>query len=213
MVEELDKFYQLQDPRDLWNLAKQTTSVMSNEDLLSRGKDYEQKLQEAILASTFALGFQKHISPVQIRMARVHAPLLDFEMVSQDDTIFKFEIVMAVLPERKLREEYQDGKRPKISPRAFSAEPADPERIASVIRNKTERARRIDWFNGHLLVYQNIPGGGPDLERLKKLISDSESIWQSIWLIVGVPDLAGMVLLCNSYGFPCAERDWLLINE
>lgn len=64
---------------------------MSNEDLLSRGKDFEQKLQEAIVASTFALVFQEHISPVHIRMARVHEKLLDFELISQDNTAFQFE--------------------------------------------------------------------------------------------------------------------------
>lgn len=214
----LNKFCQLQAPRDLWRLAKQAASPMSNEDLLSRGKDFEQKLQEALVASTFALVFQEHLSPVQIRMAKVHEKLHDFELITQDNTGFQFEITTAYPPGYKIREEYKNGRRPSFPMQALSGNPMDPEWIAPVICKKTEKARRIDGFNGHLLVYVNIQGGGPSgpgLEKLKNLISDSESIWQSIWLIRGIPDLTstGTVLLCNSFGLGCAERIWLQINE
>ncbi|MDH3504776.1 MAG: hypothetical protein OEZ41_04485 [Nitrospirota bacterium] len=191
---------------------------MSNEDLLSRGKDFEQKLQEALVASTFALVFQEHISPVQIRMAKVHEKLRDFELISQDNTSFQFEITTAYPPDYKIREEYKNGRRPSFPMQALSGTPMDPEWIAPVICKKTEKARRIDGFNGHLLVYVNIQGGGPSgpgLEKLKDLISDSESIWRSIWLIRGIPDLisTGTVLLCKSYGLGCEEQEWLHIKE
>ncbi len=212
MFLELDKFYRLQDPLDLWNLAKQTQSAMSAEDFLSRGKDFEQKVQEALVASTFSLGFQKYISPVQIQMKKVHEELLDFELQSREGPAFEFEITTTYEPGYKIREEYKNGKRPKVPERAFSGDPVKAEWIAPVIRTKTEKARKIKDFNRHLLVYQNISGGGTDLERLKKLIPGSESIWRSIWLIVGVPDLVAMVLLCNTHGFSCAEREWLLIG-
>ena len=219
MVERLlNKFCMLQAPWDLWCLAKQTASPMSNEDLLSRGKDFEQKLQEALVASTFALVFQEHISPVQIQMAKVHEKLLDFELISQDDTTFHFEITTAYPPDYKIREEYKNGRRPSFPMQALCGTQMDPEWTAPVICKKTEKARRINGFNGNLLVYVNIQGGGPSgpgLEKLKDLISDSESIWRSIWLIRGIPDLAstGTVLLCNSYGLFCEERNWLHINE
>lgn len=108
----LNKFCQLQTPRDLWHLANQIASPMSNENFLSRGKDFEQKLQEALVASTFALVFQEHISPVQIRMAKVHEKLLDFELISQDNTAFQFEITTAYPPDYKIREEYKNGRSP-----------------------------------------------------------------------------------------------------
>lgn len=100
---------------------------------------------------------------------------------------------------------------------ALSGTPMDPEWIAPVICKKTEKAWRIDEFNGHLLVYVNIQGGGPSgpgLEKLKDLISDTESTWRSLWLIRGIPDLisTGTVLLCNPYGLSCAEQEWLHIN-
>lgn len=176
---------------------------MSNEDLLSRGKDFEQKLQEALVASTFGLVFQKHISPVHIRMAKVHEKLLDFELISQNDTAFQFEITTAYPPDYKIREEYKNGRRPSFPMQALSGTPMNPEWIAPVICKKTEKARKINDFNRHLLVYVNIHGGGPvglGVEELKDLILDAESIWQSIWLIRGIPDLAstGTVLLCNS---------------
>ncbi|MEX2492264.1 MAG: hypothetical protein WD425_10935 [Nitrospirales bacterium] len=207
----------LQAPWDLWCLAKQTASPMSNEDLLSRGKDFKQKLQETLVAFTFALVFQEHISPVQIRMAKVHEKLLDFELISQKDTSLKFEITTAYPPDYKIREEYKNGRRPFFPMQALSGTLMKPEWIAPVICKKTEKARRIDGFNGHLLVYVNIQGGGPvgrGLEELKDLISDSESLWRSIWLFRGIPDLAatGTVLLCNSYGLLCEEWDWLHIN-
>lgn len=101
---------------------------------------------------------------------------------------------------------------------ALSGIPMDPKQIAPVIWKKTEKARKIEGFNGHLLVYVNIQGGGPSgpgLEKLKDLISDSESIWRSIWLIRGIPDLisTGTVLLCNPYSLSCAEQEWLHIKE
>ena len=186
---------------------------MSNEEFLSRGNDVKQKLQEALVASTFSLGFQKHISPVKIRMVKVHEKLLDFELTYQGNMLSKFELVMALPPSRKLRKDYQDGKRPQIPNTASFSDPVNPEWIASMICKKTEKARNIDGFTGHLLVYQNICGGKTDFKRLTELIADSESIWQSIWLIKGVPDQASMVLLCNLYGFPCVEREWLNINQ
>lgn len=214
----LNKFCQLQSPWDLWRLANQIASSMSNEGLLSRGKDFEQKLQETLVASAFALVFQQHIAPVQIRMAKVHEKLRDFELISQDNTGFQFEITTAYPPDYKIREEYKNAKRPPFPMQALSGTPMDPEWIAPVICKKTEKARKIDGFKGHLLVYVNIQGGGPSgpgLEKLKDLISDSESVWRSIWLIRGIPDLisTGTVLLCNFYGLGCEEQEWLHIKE
>ena len=214
----LNKFCQLQTPWDLWRLANQIASSMSDEDLLSRGQDFVQKLQEALVASTFALVFQEHISPVQIRMAKVHEKLLDFELISQENSAFPFELTTAYPPDYKIREEYKNGRRPSFPMHAMTGTPMNPEWIAPVICKKTEKARRIDGFNGHLLVYVNIHGGGPvgrGLEELMDLISDSETIWQSIWLIRGIPDLVstGTVLLCNSFGLGCEEREWLHIKE
>lgn len=56
---------------------------------------------------------------------------------------------------------------------------------------------------------------GRGLEELMDLISDSETIWQSIWLIRGIPNLVstGTVLLCNSSGLDCEEREWLHIKD
>lgn len=207
-----DKLFEFQDPQNFFNLVNKITSPISDEDLLSRGKDDEQKLQEALVASPFALGFQKYISPIQIRMATVQKNLMDFELLSSDNTTLEFEIVMVLPPNRKLREEYQKGKQPEIAMAEFSGKPINPEWVASQIRQKTEKAMRSDRFNGHLLVYMNVSGGTPDLLEVKRLISDSESIWQSIWLIRGVPDMAVMVLLYNSHGFCCVVNDWLQIN-
>lgn len=214
---DLKNFHQFQNPHDLWNLAKKTESALTAEQFLSRGKDSEQKLQEALVASTFSIGFQKYLFPVEIRMVEVHKPFLDFELKSRDGVIFEFETTTAYEPEYKIREEYMDGKRPQIPIRAFSGEPVKPEWIAPFIQSKTEKVKKLKElpgeFNRHLLVYQNISGGGTDLERLKQLISGSESIWESIWLIIGIPDLVAMVLVCNAHGFSCAEGKWLLTGN
>jgi len=217
MLSEPNNFYRFQDPSDLWNLAKKVESVLTAEQFLSRGKDSEQKLQEALVASTFSIGFQKYLFPVEIRMVEVHKPLLDFELKSRDGVVSEFEITTAYEPKYKIREEYMDGKIPQIPIRAFSGEPVRPEWIAPFIQSKTEKAKKLKdlpgEFNRQLLVYQNISGGGTDLERLKQLIPGSESIWQSIWLIVGVPDLVAMVLVSNAHGFSCTEGKWLFIGQ
>jgi hypothetical protein len=213
MVEKLEKFYIFQDPQNFLNLRKQTTDLMSDEDLLSRGDPCTKKLQEAFVASIFAWGFQKYILPIQIRMAKVEAELLDFEMKYQENNILQFEIVMAIEPERRLQQEYRDGRRPSISTRTFSGEPAESEQIVLVIEKKTQMARNIQKLNRHLMVYVNLSGHLQNLEWFTERILASESIFQSIWLVRGDLDEGGMALLSNSYGFPCPERNWLPINS
>jgi hypothetical protein len=145
-------------------------------------------------------------------MVEVEAELLDFEIKYQENTILQFEIVMAIDSERKLQQEYRDGRRPLISQRTFSGESAESEQIVLRVQEKTQKARKIQKLNRHLLVYVNLSGRLPNSEWFKERIHTCESIFQSIWLVRGCLNEGGMVLLSNSYGFPCPEGDWLLIN-
>jgi hypothetical protein len=89
--------------------------------------------------------------------------------------------------------------------------PADPEFVAQCIRSKTEKAMR-KRFNRHILVYQNIPGrGATDIQQLLQLVSGAESVWKSIWLIMGIPDIGttGIALLYPSPDFKFPAGEWL----
>lgn len=68
----------------------------------------------------------------------------------------------------------------------------------------------------HLLVYQNIPGrGATDLQQLMLRVPDVESVWQSIWLIMGIPDIGttGIALLYPSPDFKFPAGEWLSYYE
>jgi hypothetical protein len=212
---DVSEFYHWQSPRELWSLAMQTQASMSNEAFLSRGRDFEQKLQETLVASTFALGFIEPVAPVEIRMARVHEEMLDFELKSASGTSYEFEIVTAYPTGYKIREEYRDEKRPKLLDDWMEGISADPEFVAQRIRSKTEKAMR-KRFNRHLLVYQNIPGrGATDIQQLVRLVSGAESVWQSIWLIMGIPDIGttGIALLYPAPNFKFPAGEWLGYRE
>jgi hypothetical protein len=209
---DITEFKCWQSPLELWNLAKRVQASMSSEKFLSRGRDFVQKVQEALVASTFALCFAGLVSPVQIRMSKIHQPLLDFELFPTNySTKYEFEIVAAYEPDYKIRLKYRDGKRPKMPYKAFSGEPVNPEWVAEEILKKTERVKKAGekGANHHLLVYQNIHGGPTDLEQLRQLVANTESVWTSIWIISGAPSWGWITLLFNSSGFKCPSMQWL----
>ena len=130
--------------------------------------------------------------------------LLDFELQNRKTAeVFECEIVMAIEPNRRPGLEYRDGQRPQMHARAFAGEPIDAGWIAPFIIKKTQKAIAKNIHGRHLPVYQNISGGQTDCKRLLELVPGAEQIWQSIWLIVGVPDMSFMVLIANAAGFPC----------
>ncbi len=204
----VSQMFHWHEPRDLWDYVTQVQENISDEDLMNRAGASYQKLKEAIVASTFAVGFNELINPVQVRMA--NDELLDFELQDRKtEEVLEFEIVMAIEPGRRPGLEYRDGQRPQMPARAISGEPIDARWIAPFIDKKTQKARakNINWR--HLLVYQNISGGQTDSKKLLEFVPGTEKTWQSIWLIVGVPDRSFMVLISNAVGFPCDLHKWL----
>lgn len=200
--ESSEQMFHWHEPRDHWDYVMQVQEGISDEDLMNRAGNGYQKLKEAIVASTFAVGFNEFINSVRVRMA--NDELLDFELQDRKtEEILELEIVMAIEPGRRPGLEYRDGQRPQMPARAFSGEPIDAGWIAPFINKKTQKARAKNINGRHLLVYQNISGGQTDFKELLDLVPGAEETWQSIWLIVGVPDMSSMVLISNAVGFPC----------
>lgn len=207
MLPDISEFSQWQNPRALLNTATSIADRISDADLMNRAGEFYQKTKEALVASTFAAGFTLGVKPVLVKMA--HERLLDFELSVSDGQKYEYEIVMALEPGRKPGWEYQDGNRPVSGWRAFSGQPVPPQWIAPSIWKKMEKAKRYGIYHRHLLVYQNIQGGAPDLRSLKALVGDANPIWASVWLITGVPDWGGVALLSNRHGFSWPEMEWL----
>ncbi len=184
--------------------------LMSNHEFLASGDDGTKKLQEAVNTSTFALKFQNHISPIQVRLAKVGEKLLDFEVKYEGNSVLQFEIVMAIGSKRKLQEEYQNGQSPPSGWRMFSGKPAESTQILEMIQKKNKKAEKFEIFNRHLLVYVNLPGHLPDFSSHEWRILSSESKFKSIWLVKGDPNVGGIFLMSDAYGFPAiAKQIWL----
>ena len=207
MVNQLEDFYHFQSPLDFWSLTDGTANPMSNEEFLSNKNDFKQKLHEAFVASTFSLSFQKNILPIQIRLARVGERFVDFEIKYRKE-ILKFEIVMALESGRKFEAEYRNGQSPPAFFAAtFSGRPADLTQIKLRIQKKTRKAQEFKKFDRHLLVYLNLSGQFSDFT----CSPESESAFQSIWMLRGTPESGGITLLSNSYGFQAGEKKWFTI--
>lgn len=189
--------YFWQPPLALRQLAVRAQSEMSNEAFLSKGGSREQKIQEALVGSTFLSVFGRVVSPVLGRMAKINEEALDMEAIGVDGAISPFEITTAYVPGYRIRQEYKDENRPEIPQSAFIGEPIPAKWVASPILNKTEKIRG-KGIRRHLLVYNNIYGGTTDLRRLPQLLGNAQNDWDSIWLIAGVPDIGWVALVANS---------------
>ena len=206
MLPDISGLFQSQKPRALLGTATSIADQISSEDLMNRAGEFYQKTKEALVASTFAAGFALGIEPVLVKMA--HKRMLDFELNGFDGQKYEYEIVMSLEPGRKPGLEYRDAKKPVTPWRAFSGEPVPAEWVAKVIRKKTDLAKKNQIYHRHLLVYQNISGGAPDLRQLKALVGHAKSVWASMWLISGVPAWGGIALLSNRYGFDWPTMEW-----
>ena len=202
------QLYQWQSPRVLLNEAARMQAGMPSEQFLSKGRDNEQKIQEALVGATFLSIFRQIDSSVMGRMAKINEEALDMEGRGAEGIIYPFEITVAYPPLYRIREVYKNQNKPVIPQSAFAGEPIPAEWVATTILNKTAKVEK-KRLNRHLLVYQNIFGGAPDLRRLCELVSGVESIWASVWLISGVPDWGGVALLCNTHGFNWSTMEWL----
>ncbi len=207
VLPDTSRLFQLQQPRDLLATVTSIADDVSDEDLMNRAGEFYQKTKEALVASTFAAIFAHTVKPTLVKM--VHERMLDFKLSDFDGQTYDYEIVMALEPRRKPGLEYRDGRKPIPPLRAFSGKPVPAEWIVKVIQKKTELAKKNNFHHRHLLVYQNIPGGTPDLRQLKALVGDANSVWASVWLISGVPDWGGVALLSNRHGFSWPEMEWL----
>ena len=199
------KFNLWQRPRELRDLAVKAQANISAEAFLSRGGDFEQKIQEVLVGTSFAMLFHKIVFPVRVRMAQIHEEATDIELRSGDGVTYPFEITTVYPPGYKIRLEYRDGRRPVISKRAFSGEPIPAEWIADAIVNKTNKVRG-KGLRRHLLVYNNISGGTTNLWRLPQLLCGAEGIWDSIWIIAGIPYCGWISLVSNEAGLKVSER-------
>jgi len=197
---DIDAMYLWQHPSALLRLAVKAQSEMTDEAFLSRGGSREQKIQEALVGATFLSIFQRIVSPVMGRMARINEEALDIEALTANGTICQLEITTAYPPDYRIREAYRNGAKPEIPWSAFTGEPILAEWIASSISNKTEKIRG-KGIRRHLVVYNSINGGTTDLWRLPQLLGDVEKEWDSIWLIAGVSDLGWVALVSDSKNF------------
>ncbi len=193
-VHDIDFMYSRQRLSDLRRLAVRTQLRMSNEAFLSKGGSREQKIQEALVGATFLCVFQRIVSPVMGRMAKINEEALDMEATGLEGTSYPFEITTAYPPDYRILERYKNGKQPEIPRSAFTGEPKPAEWIASAIINKTVKIRG-KGMRRHLIVYDNIAGGTTDLWRLPSLLEDAAVEWDSIWLITGVPDIGWVALV------------------
>lgn len=205
---DIDAMYEWQHPSALLRLAVKAQSEMTCEAFLSKGGSVEQKIQEALVGATFLSIFQRLVSPVMGRMARINEEALDIEARTANGAICQVEITTAYPPGYRIREAYRNGSKPEIPQPAYAGEPIPAEWVAPTILSKTAKVEK-KRLNRHLLVYQNIFGGAPDLRRLCELVSGVESIWASVWIISGVPDWGGVALLCNTHGFNWSTMEWL----
>ena len=203
---DISTMYCWQDPLALRQLAVKARSEMPAEAFLSIGGSSEQKIQEALVGSTFLSVFGRLVSPVLGRMAKINEEALDMEVIGSDGTISSFEITAAYAPGYRIRQEYKGGNRPEIPQSAFTGKPISAEWIASPILNKTEKIRG-KGIRRHLLVYNNIYGGTTDLWRLPQLLGNAQNDWDSIWLIAGVPDFGWLALVANSVGLNVSMFD------
>ena len=148
---DISAMYCWQDPLALRQLAVRAQSEMSNEAFLSKGGSREQKIQEALVGSTFLSVFCRVVSPVLGRMAKINEEALDMEALGNDGAISLFEITAAYAPDYRIRQEYKGGNRPEIPQSAFTGKPIPAGWIASPILNKTEKIRG-KGIRRHLLV-------------------------------------------------------------
>jgi hypothetical protein len=205
---DIEAMYLWQHPLALRRLAMKTQSEMTCEEFLSRGGSREQKIQEALVGATFLSIFHQIVLPVMGRMARINEEALDIEARTADGIIYQFEITTVYPPGYKIREAYRNGSKPEIPQSAFTGDPVSAGHVATTILKKTAKVKK-KRLNRHLLVYQDISGGAPDLTLLRKLVSGVESVWASVWIISGVPDWGGVVLLSNTHGFNWPTKEWL----
>ena len=206
---DVSEFYHWQSPRELWSLATKTDNKIPAEDLFNRADAIYKKVMEALVASTFILRLDALVLPVnKIRMAEANKELLDFEFVSDRGVQHEFELVGAHHGPIGLG--YRGGRKPVLPSSAFSGIPANPKRIVEEIKKKTAKAiEKHTWRN--LLVYPNLQAGVDGLDQLRLLVKDSETVWKSIWLVMGIPDerSTGIALLYPSQNFDCPAGQWL----
>lgn len=207
---KIEEFYRWQSPRKLLNRCDLVSKEMSKQAFIADGKEFEKTVQEAIVAANFALRCNALITPVSaVRMTQQNTEGMDFEIKS--NSIHRFEITTAYDEGRRPREDCRDGSEPDIR---LGIGPAKPAWLVPFIRNKTEKKltaerRQGALLNRHLLVYQNFlqRRGGTDVLRLQSLVLDCESVWRSIWLILGVSseseEESAIALLYPSSDFNC----------
>ena len=210
---DVTKLFRWQHPFELHRTAAYAQSMLSNEDFLSLGGEYEQKIQEARVGSIFSCGLSRALGPLQVRMAPYCERMLDMELETSFGELCQFEITTAFLPDYKIRLAYRNGKCLEISHRVFSGESVDPQWLAGPIGRKTKKMLRMcssgEQMERHLLVYQSFSGGAADLKKVMALCGYLDSVWESVWIISGVPHWGGIALLSNRYGFDWPTMEWV----
>ena len=204
------QFYEWQTPKDLLRLSQNHILKVGGEKLLSTGGELEKTVQQAVITSTFALCYARLFNQTKVRMTEPYTPFKDFELLT-DDMNHEFEVTTAYNPKDRIREAWR-GQRPEISRYAYSGKPVPAAWIASAVMKKTGKALRtklIAQYSRHLVIYQNIPGGPPDLEKVRKLCSEAALFWASVWVISGVSGWGGIALLFNKYGCSWPTKGWL----
>lgn len=73
---DIDEMYLWQHPSALIRSAVKAQSEMACEAFLSRGRSLAQKIPEALVRATFLSIFQRNVSPVMGRMARINEEAL-----------------------------------------------------------------------------------------------------------------------------------------
>ncbi|MBI4002678.1 MAG: hypothetical protein HY348_12960 [Nitrospira defluvii] len=135
--------------------------------------------------------------------------LKDFE-IERNRSIHEFEVTVAFEPDYKIRQEYRDGQSPEIPGYASSGDPNDPKWLSGAVQKKTQKACKAHWkTKRHLVVYQCMWGGLPNLGDLRILCDEADRVWASVWVISGVPFAGGVGLLFNAYGCDWPMMDWL----
>lgn len=208
LAEALQSGFEREDPR--------FQAILNKNFLSNKAKEYEKTVQEALVAVAFSLRLNSLIVGIsKVRMIEQQTPLLDFELETTTGVKHEFEVTTAYDKGRKIKLDYEDGKGPGNQ---IISGPANPWPIAQLIRDKTRKKRDQQekgnrTFQRHLLVYQNILSrrGGTDLTQLRSLVSDVESDWASIWLVIGVSEegATGVALLYPSSQFECTAGQWL----
>lgn len=205
----LSEFFVWRNPESLLVLSKHHIGEVGTERFLSTGGDQEQMVQEALVASTFARCLCSIGYPVMIRMTEIGTRLKDFELRSNNQ-LLEFEVTRALEPGTKPREAWSNGNRPEIPPRAFSGEQIDPEWLADSIQKKTAKFRASNLSERrHLLVYLDIMGGSPDLKRVASFCQEDDALWESVWVISGIPHGGGISCLFNDSKFVWPTARWL----